>query len=74
MVNKEIFDHENSKKSNISLKDNLKRIIVYWQNTLMANKSVSHIIENGYKILFFRRQKKLTFLTTNLRLKTKSLY
>ena len=58
MVNKEIFDHENSKKSNISLKDNLNRIIVYWQNTLMANKSVSHIIENGYKILFFETPEK----------------
>ena len=32
MVNKEIFDHENSKKSNISLKENLKRNIAYWQN------------------------------------------
>ena len=31
MVNKEIFDHENSKKSNISLKGNLKRNIAYWQ-------------------------------------------
>ena len=34
MVNKEIFDHENSKKSNVSLKGNLKRNIAYWQNTL----------------------------------------
>ena len=53
MVNKEVFDHENSKKSNISLKRNLKRNIVYWQNTLMANGSVLHSIENGYKIPFF---------------------
>ena len=47
IVNKEIFDHENSKKSNISLKANLKRDIAYWQNALMANESVLHITENG---------------------------
>ena len=58
MVNKEIFDHENSKKSNISLKGNLKRNITYWQNTLMANESVLHIIENGYKIPFFETPQK----------------
>ena len=40
MMNKEIFDHENSKKSNISLKGNLKRNIAYWQNTLISNESV----------------------------------
>ena len=37
MVNKEIFDHENSKKFNISLKGNLKRNITNWQNTLRAS-------------------------------------
>ena len=58
MVNQEIFDHENSKKSNISLKSNLKRNIAYWQNTLMANESVLHIIENGYKIPFFEKPEK----------------
>ena len=58
MVNKEICDHENSKKSNISLKGNLKRNIAYWQNTLMANESVLHIIENGYKISFFETPEK----------------
>ena len=68
MVNKEIFDHENSKKSNISLKDNLNRIIVYWQNTLMANKSVSHI-ENGYKILFFEKPEKAHLPDNKLSLK-----
>ena len=39
MVNTEIFDYENSKKSNISFKGNLKRNIAFWQNTLMANTS-----------------------------------
>ena len=58
MVNKEIFDHENSKKSNISLKGNLKRNIAYWQNTLMADESVLCIIENGYKIPFFETPEK----------------
>ena len=58
MVNKEIFDHENSKKSNISLKENLKRNIAYWQNILMANESVLHIIKNGYKIPFFETPEK----------------
>ena len=58
MVNKEIFDHENSNKSNISLKGNLRRNIAYWQNTLMANKSILHIIENGYKIPFFETPEK----------------
>ena len=58
MVNKEIFDHENSTKSNISLKGNPKRNIACWQNTLMANESVLHIIENGYKIPFFETPEK----------------
>ena len=58
MVNKEIFGHGNSKKSNISLKGNLKRNIAFWQNTLMANESVLHIIENGYKIPFFETPQK----------------
>ena len=35
------------KKSNISLKGNLKKNIAYWQNTLMANEYVLGIIENG---------------------------
>ena len=61
MVNKEIFDYENSKKFNISLKSNLKRNIAYWQNTLMANESVLHIIENGYKIPFFDTPEKAHF-------------
>ena len=52
LENKEIFDHENSQKFNVSLKGNLKRNIVYWQNTLMANESVLHITKNGYKIPF----------------------
>ena len=58
MVSKEIFDQGNSKKSNISLKGNLKRNIAFWQNTLMANESVLHIIENGYKIPFFETPEK----------------
>ena len=57
-MNKEIFDHEDSKKSNISLKDNLKKNIAYWQNTLMVNESVFHIIESGYKIHFFEMPQK----------------
>ena len=52
LENKEIFDHENSQKFNVSLKGNLKRNIVYWQNTLMANESVLHITKNGNKIPF----------------------
>ena len=74
MVSKEIFDHENPKKSDNSLKGNLKRNIAYWQKSFMANESVLHIIENGYKIPFFETPEKLIFLTTNPRLKTKSLY
>ena len=58
MVNKEIFDHENSKKSNISLKGNLKRNIAYWQTTSMANEFVLHITEDGYKIPFFETPEK----------------
>ena len=58
MVNKEIFDQGNSKKSNVSLKGNLKRNIAFWQNTLMANESVLHVIENGYKISFFETPEK----------------
>ena len=58
IVNKEIFDHEDSKKSNISLKDNLKKNIAYWQNTLMVNESVFHIIESGCKIHFFEMPQK----------------
>ena len=58
MVNKEIFHLENSKKFNISLKDNLKRNIAYWPNTLMTNESILHIIDNAYKILFFETPEK----------------
>ena len=55
IVNKKVFDLE---KSNILLKGKLKRNIAYWQNTLMANESVLHIIENGYKIPFFETPEK----------------
>ena len=58
MVSKEIFDHENPKKSDNSLKGNLKRNIAYWQKSFMANESVLHIIENGYKIPFFETPEK----------------
>ena len=55
-LNKEIFDHENPKKSNIPLKGNLKRNIAYWQNTSKTNDL--HITGNGYKILFFETPEK----------------
>ena len=58
MVNREIFDPENSKKCNISLKGNLKRNIAHWLNILMANESVLQIIENEYKIPFFKTAEK----------------
>ena len=61
IVNKGIFECENSKKFNISLKGNLKKNIVYWQITLMANESVSDVIENGYKIPFFETLEKAHF-------------
>ena len=61
MMNKEIFDHENSKKSNILLKGNLKTNIAYWQNTLIASESVLCIIENGYKIPLFETPEKCHF-------------
>ena len=50
IVNKKIFDHENSKKFTISLKSNLKKNIACLQNTLMAIEYVLDIKENGYKI------------------------
>ena len=52
-MNKEIFDHENSKKFYTSLKSNLKHNITYWQNTLMASESVLDIIETECKMPFF---------------------
>ena len=58
MVNREIFDHENSEKSNISLKGNLKRNIAYWLNILMANEFVLQVIENEYKIPFCKTPEK----------------
>ena len=61
MVNEEIFDRENSKKFNISLKGSLKRNIAYWQNTLMANESVLHVTENGHKLLFFEKPERTSF-------------
>ena len=36
-----------------------KRNIAYWQNTLMTNKSILHIIENGCKIPFFETPEKV---------------
>ena len=42
-----VDDHENSKKSNISLKDNLKNNKYYWQINSVANESALDIIENG---------------------------
>ena len=71
MVSKEIFDQGNSKKSNISLKGNLKRNIAFWQNTLMANESVLHIIENGYKIPFFETPEKAQLPNNKFSLKNK---
>ena len=59
-----MFDHENSKKSNISFKGNVKRNIVYWENSLMTNESVLHIKENEYEIPFFETPEK-THLPNN---------
>ena len=72
-VNKEIFDHENSKKSNISLKSNLKRNIAYSRNTLMANESFLKTIENECKILFFEVPEKAHLPNNKSSLKNENL-
>lgn len=65
IVNKEIFDNENSKKFNISLIGNLKNNMACWQKTLMASKSVLDIIETEYKIPFSETRGKAYHLRNN---------
>ena len=48
MVNKETFDNENSKKSDVLLNDNIKRNIGYQQKTLMTKESVRKWIKSSF--------------------------
>ena len=48
MVNKETFDNENSKKSDVLVNDNIKRNIGYQQKTLMTNESVRKWIKSSF--------------------------
>ena len=40
-----------------SVKGRLKKDLILWRETLSANSAILEIVDNGYKILFFKTPK-----------------
>ena len=49
--NKKTGEYEES-DAYISVKDNLKKYLSFWEKTITANETVSDILKNGYKLPF----------------------
>ena len=54
-----------------SVKGRLKKNLIFWQETLSANYAVFEIIDNGYKIPFFKTSKRVSFCNNQSALKNK---
>ena len=52
-----------------SVKERLKKNLIFWQETLSANSANLEIIANGYKIPFFKTPKCVSFHNNQLALK-----
>ena len=44
-----------------SVKGRLKKNLIFWRETLSANSAILEIIDNGYKIPFFKTPKRVSF-------------
>ena len=54
-----------------SVKGRLKKNLIFWRETLSANSAMLDIIDNGYKISFFKTPKRASFRNNQSALKNK---
>ena len=54
-----------------SVEGRLKKNLIFWWETLSANSAVLEIIDNGYKIPFFKTPKRASFCNNQSALKNK---
>ena len=54
-----------------SVKRRLKQNLIFWQETLSANSAILEIIDNGYKIPFYKTPKRVSFCNNQSALKNK---
>ena len=54
-----------------SVKGRLKKNLIFWRETLSANSAILEIIDNGYKIPFFKTPKRASFRNNQSALKNK---
>ena len=54
-----------------SVKGRLTKNLVFWQETLSANSAILEIIDNGYKIPFYKTPKRASFCNNQSALKNK---
>ena len=52
-----------------SMKGRPKKNLIFWQETLSANSALLEIIDNGYKIPFFKTHKHASFRNNQSALK-----
>ena len=55
-----------------SVKGRLKKNLIFWQETLSANFAILEIIDNGYKIPFYKTPKRASFCNNESALKNKN--
>ena len=48
-----------------SVKGRFKKNLIFWQETLSANSEILEIIDNGYKIPFYKTPKRASFCNNN---------
>ena len=56
-----------------TVKGRVKKNLNFWQETLSANSTILDIIDNGYKIAFFKAPKRASFAIINQLLKIRIL-
>ena len=56
-----------------SVKGRLKENLIFWRETLSANSAILAIIDNGYKIPFFKTPKRASFRSNQSALKIRIL-
>ena len=55
-----------------SVNGRLKKNLIFWQETLSANSAILEIIDNGYKISFYKTPKRASFCNNQSALKNKN--
>ena len=66
--NKKTGEYEKS-DAYISVKDNLKKYLSFWEKTITANETVSDILKNGYKLPFLYTPSNVEFENNSAALK-----